>query len=213
VKTEDLTAMLAANLEPIDPTRTRRRYVVGITTGLLGAFSLVAGVLHLNPALPREATQSAFWVREVFCASLSVLAVLMTGRLARPGSRLGVVPAAIVGVVFTLWILAAAALLSVPPESRLPLLLGSTFAVCPFLIALAAAPLFLAFVWVLKDLAPTRLRWAGAGAGFAAGAMGALTYSLHCPELAAPFIGVWYLLGMLIPTAIGASLGRRLLRW
>jgi hypothetical protein len=85
--------------------------------------------------------------------------------------------------------------------------------VCPFLIALVAAPLFLAFVWVLKDLAPTRLRWAGAGAGFAAGAMGALTYSLHCPELAAPFIGVWYLLGMLIPTAIGASLGRRLLRW
>ena len=78
---------------------------------------------------------------------------------------------------------------------------------------LVAAPLFLAFVWVLKDLAPTRLRCAGAGPGFAAGAIGALVYSLHCPELAAPFIGVWYLLGMPIPTAIGASLGPRLLRW
>jgi len=36
---------------------------------------------------------------------------------------------------------------------------------------------------------------------------------LHCPELTAPFIGVWYLLGMLIPTAIGAMLGPRLMRW
>jgi len=213
VKTDDLTAMLAASLEPIDPARTRRRYVIGITAGLMGALCLVAGVLHLNPALPREATETAFWVREGFCASLSMLAVLTIGRLARPGSRLGVLPAATVAVVAALWILAAAALLSVPPESRIPLLLGRTFAVCPFLIAFVAAPLFLAFVWVLKDLAPTRLRWAGAGAGFAAGTIGALVYSLHCPELAAPFIGVWYLLGMLIPTAIGASLGPRLLRW
>jgi hypothetical protein len=68
-------------------------------------------------------------------------------------------------------------------------------------------------VWILKDLAPTRLRWTGAGAGLAAGSLGALVYTLHCPELAAPFIGVWYLLGMLIPTAVGALLGPRLLRW
>lgn len=66
---------------------------------------------------------------------------------------------------------------------------------------------------VLRGLAPTRLRLAGAAAGFAAGSLGALVYSLHCPELAAPFLAIWYLLGMLIPTAIGAWLGPRLLRW
>jgi hypothetical protein len=31
--------------------------------------------------------------------------------------------------------------------------------------------------------------------------------------MAAPFIGIWYLLGMLIPAVIGASIGPRLLRW
>ena len=36
---------------------------------------------------------------------------------------------------------------------------------------------------------------------------------LHCPEPAAPFLAIWYLLGMLVPTAIGAWLGPRLLRW
>jgi hypothetical protein len=31
--------------------------------------------------------------------------------------------------------------------------------------------------------------------------------------LAPPFIGIWYLIGMLIPTGIGAWLGPSLLRW
>jgi hypothetical protein len=29
----------------------------------------------------------------------------------------------------------------------------------------------------------------------------------------APFLAIWYLLGMLIPTLLGALLGPRLLRW
>ena len=65
----------------------------------------------------------------------------------------------------------------------------------------------------MKGLAPTRLRLAGAAAGFAAGAIGALVYTLHCPELDAPFLAVWYVSGMLIPTVVGAFVGPRLLRW
>jgi hypothetical protein len=65
----------------------------------------------------------------------------------------------------------------------------------------------------MKGLAPTRLRLAGAVAGLLAGAVGALVYCLHCPEMGAPFIGFWYLLGTLIPTSVGALLGPQLLRW
>ena len=49
--------------------------------------------------------------------------------------------------------------------------------------------------------------------GFLAGAGAALVYCLHCPESTAPFIGLWYTLGMLIPAIAGALLGPRLLRW
>lgn len=49
--------------------------------------------------------------------------------------------------------------------------------------------------------------------GSLAGALGALVYALHCPEVQAPFLAVWYLAGMAIPTALGAVLGPRLLRW
>jgi hypothetical protein len=213
MRTENLTAILATNLEPVDSRRTIRRYVLGITAGALAALVLTGGVLHVNPALPHEVSEPAFWVREIYCASLAALAVLAVARLARPGARLGLVPVGVGAVVLVMWILAATTLLSAASQTRVKLLLGATFAVCPFLIAFVAAPLFLSILWILKDLAPTRLRWAGAGAGFAAGSIRALVYTLHCPELAIPFIGTWYLLGMSIPTAIGALLGPRLLRW
>jgi hypothetical protein len=43
--------------------------------------------------------------------------------------------------------------------------------------------------------------------------VGALAYTFHCPELAASFLGVWYVLGMLIPAVAGAWLGPWWLRW
>ncbi|MGB0128517.1 MAG: NrsF family protein, partial [Rhodocyclaceae bacterium] len=74
-------------------------------------------------------------------------------------------------------------------------------------------PAFAAALWAMKDLAPTRLRWAGAAAGLLAGTLGAAAYSLHCPELAAPFLALWYVLGMLIPAGVGALVGPRVLGW
>jgi hypothetical protein len=213
MRTENLTAVLAANLEPVDSRRTTQRFALGMTAGALAALILTAGVLQVNLALPDEVSEPAFWVRELYCASLGALAVLAVARLARLGARLGLLPAGIAAVVLVMWILSATTLLSAASQKRVHLLLGATFVVCPFLIAFVSAPLFLSFLWILKDLAPTRLRWAGAGAGFAAGSIGALVYTLHCPELTTPFIGTWYLLGMLIPTTLGAWLGPPLLRW
>ena len=76
-----------------------------------------------------------------------------------------------------------------------------------------AVPLFCALLWAMRGLAPTRPALAGAAAGWLSGAVAALTYALHCPELGAPFLGIWYPLGMLIPAAAGALIGVRLLRW
>lgn len=112
-----------------------------------------------------------------------------------------------------MWILGAFTLLNADPAQRSALFLGDTWAVCPLLIALLSAPVFAAVTWAMKGLAPTRLRLAGGAAGLLSGAIGALVYCLHCPEMEAPFLGFWYLLGMLIPTAIGAMSGRLLMRW
>ena len=65
----------------------------------------------------------------------------------------------------------------------------------------------------MRGLAPTRPVRAGAAAGLLAGALAATAYTLHCPESQAPFLAVWYLLGILAPAAAGALVGPRLLRW
>lgn len=213
MKTDDWVSLLATGVEPIDSTRMVRRYALAITGGMLGALAITGGILHFNRTLSQEVLEPAFWVREAYCASLASLGFVAVTRLARPGIRVGAVPAGMGAVVVAMWIFAALILLMAPARDRAHLLLGTTAAVCPLLIALVAAPFLVAFLWVLRGLAPTNLRSAGAAGGFAAGAFGALMYSLHCPELAAPFVGIWYLLGMLIPTVIGAVLGSRLMRW
>jgi hypothetical protein len=213
VKTDDLVAMLATRIEPIDTKWSVLRYAFAIAGGTAAALAFTGGVLRFNPGLSRAVFEPTFWIRECYCAALGLLGLIAVTRLARPGVRLGFVPAVIGAVVLGMWVLGTVELLTALPQRRAHLLLGTTAAVCPFLIALVAAPLFIAFLWVLRGFAPTRLRMAGAAAGFAAGSVGALVYSLHCPELAAPFLGVWYLLGILIPSALGTSLGPKVLSW
>jgi hypothetical protein len=213
MKTEDLVSLLSTGAEAVDLRLPSRRWLLALAGGALIAFLLTAALLKLNPAFWQETSTPMFWVRESYCAVLGVLGFVSVVRLARPGSRLGLVPMGIPVAVIAMWVLAVVTLVAASPQNRARLILGHTAAACPFLIALLAAPLLVAILWVMRSLAPTRLRWAGAASGFAAGAIGALVYTLHCPELAAPFLGVWYLLGMLIPTAIGAWLGPRVLRW
>ena len=154
-----------------------------------------------------------FWVKLGFVACLAVAGLFAALRLSRPGARLTWVPGALAAPVLAIWLLAAIALARAGSAQRAVLFFGDTWDVCPFLIATLSVPAFVAAMWAMKGLAPTRLRLAGAAAGLLAGALGALVYSLHCPEMGAPFIGFWYLLGMLIPAAAGALLGPRLLRW
>jgi hypothetical protein len=213
MKTEDWVSLLATGVDAINPKRTARRHLLAITGGLLTALAFTGGILRFNPALSNMVLEPMFWVREAYCAALALLGFDAVTRLARPGIRLGFAPVGVVTVVMVMWIFAATILMRSPAQNRSHLLFGTSAAVCPFLIALAAMPVFIAFLWVLRGLGPTRLRLAGAAAGFAAGSLGALVYSLHCPELAAPFLGTWYLLGMLIPTSLGAWLGPRLIRW
>jgi hypothetical protein len=43
--------------------------------------------------------------------------------------------------------------------------------------------------------------------------LAAVIYGLYCREWAAPFVLVWYTLGVGLSAALGALVGTRLLRW
>lgn len=213
MKTDELIAMLASGAEAVEPHALRRRYALALGWGAFGTTLLMAILLGVRPDLAEAARLPMFWMKLAFPAVLLAGALLATIRLSRPGVRLGRVPTAIAAPVLAVWLLAAVVLLRAAPAEQHQLVFGDTWASCPFNVAALSVPLFGALLWAMKGLAPTRLTLAGTAAGLLAGAGGALIYALHCPEMAAPFLGVWYLLGMSIPAAVGAVIGPWVLRW
>jgi hypothetical protein len=213
MKTEALVTLLATGAGAVDPRAPVRRCAVAVGAGLLVAAMMMAAWLGVRASLVRDLAEPMLWVKFAFVASLAIAGWVAALRLGRPGARLAKLPAMLAAPLVAIWALAAGALYAADPAQRAVLVFGQTWNACPLNIVVLSAPVFVAALWSLKGLAPTRLRLAGAAAGLLAGAAGALVYAFHCPELAAPFLGVWYVLGMLIPTALGAIVGPRVLRW
>ncbi|OLL31053.1 hypothetical protein BTH42_13880 [Burkholderia sp. SRS-W-2-2016] len=213
MKTDDFISLLATGVAPVDHHAPTKRFSIAVLIGAASATLITAALLGIRRDLVEVAVTPLFWAKIALPLCLAIGSLWMSMRLARPGVRAGGSRWVIAAPVVLVWLAAAYVLSAAPDGSRLALVLGSTWRVCPLLIAMLAAPGFVAVFWALKGLAPTRLAVSGAAGGLLAGSTATLAYCLHCPEMGIPFWAAWYLLGMLVPTAIGALLGPRLLRW
>jgi len=213
MKTDDLIAMLATGAGPVDGGAPRRRFAAALAGGGVLSLLILATVLGINPGLAQASQAPMFWTKLAYCATLAAAATAFAMRLGRPGARAAGAAAMLALPLLAMAVLAAFAAIGASGPEREALVFGTTWRACPFNIAMLALPLFAASLWAMRGLAPTRPALAGAAAGFPSGAAAALVYSLHCPELGAPFLVIWYPLGMLIPAAVGALAGPRLLRW
>lgn len=213
MKTDDFIAMLASDAEVIHPRFASRRFPVALGLGIAGAAVLMLLLLHVRTDLAQAVWMPLFWSKAGFVAAVAGISLMATLRLSRPGQA-PVWPVRLLAIpVAAMWAAGAIVLWNAEAGERVALFLGSTWKVCPFLIAILSTPVFVGVIWAMRGLAPTRHRQAGFFAGLLSGATAALVYCVHCPEMQAPFIGFWYVLGMLIPAVIGTALGPRLLRW
>lgn len=213
MKTEDLISMMSSGVVPVDRRLPARQMAQALLLGGLGSLLLMLAIYGLRPDLTVMLGVPLFWIKLALPTTLAVGAMLVLRRLVRPGLRVGVRWAGIALPSLVVWAGGALVLVSAPVAQRLPLLMGISWRSCPFNIALLSVPLFIGIFWAVRGMAPTRLRLTGAVAGLLAGATATMVYCLHCPEMGVPFWGVWYLLGILIPAAVGLLLGPRLLRW
>ena len=215
MKTDDLISMLAngPDVAAAPPPGTHWRAASTLGAGLLASVTLMVMLLGVRPNLEQLAQLPDFWIKVGFVICLSLVAWHVSRRLCVPGAATRALPLLLAMPLLLMWALGAIVLSEAPPEQRAELFWGATWRSCPLLIALLSLPILAAVLRLMRQLAPTRLRLAGAAAGFAAGGMAALVYCLHCPELAASFVGFWYVLGMLAPTAIGAAIGPKVLAW
>jgi hypothetical protein len=205
--------MLSSGPDVAVVARPTRATVWPLLVGLLVSVALMLVVLGPRPDLAGAALLPAFWMKLVFSATLAGAGWLAAQRLSLPGTRTSMLPLYLGWPVLLLWLMAGVLLLPASPELRAELFWGRTWRYCPVLITLLSLPVFVAALRVMRGWAPTRLRLAGAAAGLAAGATAAVVYCLHCPEMSAVFVGSWYLLGILIPTALGAVVGPQALTW
>lgn len=214
MKTDELVTMLAKSAIPVESNATTRRFMSSLGWGAFGTTLVMAIALGVRPDIVEAASLPMFWIKLALPLSIVIGMYHAATRLARPGVPIGHKPGATLGAMLAaVWLLAIAALFYAAPDDRNNLIFGNTWLFCLSSIPLLSIPVFLAAIWAMKGLAPTRLSLAGGVVGLLAGGTSAAVYALHCPEMGAPFLAIWYVLGMSIPAIAGAIIGPLLLRW
>jgi len=211
--TDTLIRSLSADVPAVPRHAIGRRIALGFGLGAAAALAVIVAWLGFRPDIGGAMRGYSFWMKWIYTASLGLIAIVATIRLARPDPAplrwlwllaVPVVLLAIVGIV---------EMMLAPVDQWLAMWLGHSWKQCPWIVLRLSVPIFVGLLWSYRRMAPTRLRAAGAVAGLAAGACAATLYCLHCPEVSAIFVLTWYTLGIGLAAAIGALLGPRLLRW
>jgi len=212
MRTDELIAQLSESLEPVRRGSVAMLLMRAALLGVAGSILVMLTMIGLRHDLSTAMVSFGMWTKLIYTFAIAMFGFWLVERAGRPGTGMTR------PVLLLILPLLAIALLSVlqmsAPQADMPkLVMGHSSRVCAPLVFLTALPTLAATFWALRKLAPTQLTLAGAGAGLFAGAAGAFVYSFHCTEGAAPFIAIWYTLGIAVTTAIGAALGPRLLRW
>ena len=211
MNTNDLISILSRDAQVQRPSPLAR--ALPLVAGAVVSTLFVVGVLGVRPNLAELSMSGLFWLKCLFVGALAAIGFRAAGIAAIPAARFKALPWLLAFPLLLIVGGAVATLADADAASRAAQFWGRTWRSCPLLIALLSLPIFMAVLYRMRQLAPTRLRLAGGIAGFASGALAALLYCLHCPELAPPFVGVWYVLGMSVPAALGALVGPKALRW
>ena len=211
--TTDLIDRLVYDLKPVARGAVLRRLAIGIGGGI--AVSAVAMLFWLGPRpdLAAAAQTAPFWMKFFYTLLGATAGFWAVERLGRPGAAARGPALAGLAVLLVITLLAVVQISGAAKDAWPSLVFGGSATVCPWRIVILALPAYLGTLWAMRGLAPTRLTLAGFASGLVAGGFGALVYSFACTESAAPFVAIWYTMGILVTGLVGALLGRMLLRW
>ncbi|MDB5740253.1 MAG: hypothetical protein JWP16_1293 [Alphaproteobacteria bacterium] len=212
MQTDDLIAHLAEELRPVRPGAVTRLLLLALAVGLAASAIVMLSVLGPRHHFAVAITGFGMWVKIAYTFILAALGFWLVERAGRPGADM-LRPAMMLALPVLVIVSLAALQMAAPGADMHRLVMGQSARVCAVLIVMVAAPSLVAAFWALRQLAPTRLGLAGAGAGLFAGSLGAFVYAFHCLEDSAPFVAIWYTLGIALTTVIGAFAGRWALRW
>ncbi|MDI4655683.1 DUF1109 domain-containing protein [Xanthobacter autotrophicus] len=213
ISTDTLIDALAGDLSATPVRSVRRTLALAFACGSAVSAAAMLALLGLRPDMASALATASFWIKLIFPFGLAVAGLMAVDRLGRPGAAAGRGYVVGIAVAGTMALLASIQLATAPRDAMRPLLLGHTLDHCTALIMLLALPILAAGMYAMRQMAPTRLRLAGAAVGVTAGALSAAIYAIACDETALPFVTLWYGAGIALTGVLGALLGPRLLRW
>ncbi len=211
MRTSELIGALAHGAGPAPRPHAKRHLLLVALGGAVLAAALAVSTLGLIPVAMFGGP--ALWAKFTYAVLMATAAAWLTEGLARPGARANRPWLALLAVVAAMAVAAAMAYAQVPPEAQSAFVLGNSWAVCPGAVMLLSVPALAATLWVVRGMAAVHPMRAGFASGVLSGAIGALGYSLACPEASIAFVAVWYTLGVALTGLLGCALGPWVLRW
>lgn len=207
----DLDAM-ADGLTPVRPLSPAFICVVAIAL-TIGGGTFVIATLGFRDAFGASASDPEFLARTALLIVLAGFSLYSAAAMARPQ----------VGSSHMDWRWVLGAALVVPVAAAVAALAGQTpiadrlhmndgVECLTYSIGIGLL-LGAVLTWWLRRGAPTSPERAGTVTGLAAGSLGALAYSMHCPHNDIVYIGLWYTLAIGMTTLLGRLIIPRFIRW
>jgi hypothetical protein len=213
MKTDDLIKALAADAKSVELPIAR---TLAVAVGVGALLSLVAFLAIIGPRhdfAEAASTSVRFLYKFVVTLSLAIPAFLLVRGLSRPDFKIDK----------RLWWLALGPalllfgvgleLISVPSDTWHERMIGHNAFFCMTVIPLLSLAPFAAVLYALKCGAPANPTVAGAVGGILSAGIAATLYASHCTDDSPLFVALWYPVGFVLMTTLGALIGSRFLRW
>jgi hypothetical protein len=212
MKTDDLIAVLAADNRAMRPP-VARTAAVAFLLGGAASFAVLLATLGVRPDFAEAVTTWRFDLKVTLAALAFMLGFAECVRLARPGS-VNSRHSVVTWVVSALLLAAVVTeLVVIPADAWGARLVGTNATPCVLAIPLLALAPLASGLFAIRAGAARSPTLAGAAVGFASAMLAATLYALHCFDDSPLFVATWYTLASLPVVAMGALIGRRVLRW
>ncbi len=204
---------LAEELEPVKPLNANGAIGSIVVLTVIGAVFVVSTLGFRDQFLGSTATDPMFLIRSGLLVVLAAASLSAATSMARPAvgtNRSGWRWAAMAALIVPIAAVVAAMVSRTPVAERLHPVNGVECLTYSISIGLVLGAVL---TWWLRRGAPTSPERAGTVTGLAAGSLGALAYSMHCPHNDLVYIGLWYTVAIGVTTLAGRLFVPRLVRW
>ncbi|MEH7871275.1 NrsF family protein [Rhizobium laguerreae] len=211
MKTKDLIKLLSQDAPVrISLNQALAHYAIAAT---IMAGTVFFGFIGFRADIDTAVESVRFLFKFVITIALAITAGMVLFRIGRPGASLRLCARALCLPVILIAGAVSLELLVMPSATWGARMIGHNATLCLTIIpSLSAFPLA-CFLHAMRHGAPERPGLAGAVAGLVSSGLAATFYAANCNDDSPLFVILWYPLAIAPVCAVGALLGRKMLKW